>query len=115
MALECGSRGAKAKAAAHGHRSALLGALDGLYGHANKAKSPQTNGVCEPFHKTMLEEFNGVVFRRKIYQDSESLQQALGEWLHVIYLHPMQRGRICPLRVPLLSRTERKSSLKKLT
>jgi hypothetical protein len=32
-----------------------------------KTKSPQTNGIGERFHKTLLDEFYRVVFRKKIY------------------------------------------------
>ena len=33
-----------------------------------KARHPQTNGICERFHKTILHEFYQVAFRKKIYQ-----------------------------------------------
>jgi transposase InsO family protein len=31
------------------------------------ARHPQTNGICECFHKTILQEFYQVAFRTKIY------------------------------------------------
>ena len=31
-----------------------------------KTKSPQTNGICERFHKTVLDEFYRVAFRKKL-------------------------------------------------
>ena len=31
-----------------------------------KAKSPQTNGFCERFHQTVLDQFYKVAFRKKI-------------------------------------------------
>ena len=46
-----------------------------------KARSPQTNGICERFHKTVLQEFYQVTFRKKIYKDIETLQTDLDEWL----------------------------------
>ena len=36
-----------------------------------KAMSPQTNGICERFHKTILQEFYQVTFRKKLYADVE--------------------------------------------
>ncbi len=33
-----------------------------------KVRHPQTNGICERFHKTILHEFYEVVFRRKVYK-----------------------------------------------
>ena len=42
-----------------------------------KTRHPQTNGICERFQKTMLNEFYRVVFRKKIYQTLEALQTDL--------------------------------------
>tara|TARA_Y100001963_G_scaffold118820_1_gene165615 strand:+ start:572 stop:784 length:213 start_codon:yes stop_codon:yes gene_type:complete len=39
-----------------------------------KAMSPQTNGICEGFHKTILNEFYQVTFRKKLYQTLKELQ-----------------------------------------
>ena len=39
-----------------------------------EVKSPQTNGICERFHKTILQEFYQVTFRKKIYETIEQLQ-----------------------------------------
>ena len=47
-----------------------------------KVKSPQTNGICERFHKTILQEFYQITFRKKVYQSIEELQADLDEWLH---------------------------------
>jgi transposase InsO family protein len=44
-------------------------------------KSYHTNGICEPFHKTVLDEFYRVTFRRKIYTILRELQAELDEWL----------------------------------
>lgn len=46
-----------------------------------KAKHPQTNGICERFHRTILNEFYQVAFRRKIYKSLEELQTGLGQWI----------------------------------
>ncbi|GAB5124676.1 hypothetical protein ECPV1252_39810 [Escherichia coli] len=43
--------------------------------------SPQTNGICERFHKTILNEFYQVTFRKKLYGDLDTLQSDLDEWL----------------------------------
>jgi transposase InsO family protein len=43
--------------------------------------SPQTNCICERFHKTSPNEFYRVAFRRKIYRIIEQLQTHLDEWL----------------------------------
>jgi transposase InsO family protein len=39
-----------------------------------KANSPQANGICERFHRTILNEFYEDAFRRKICRAIEELQ-----------------------------------------
>ena len=46
-----------------------------------KAKLPQTIGICERFHKTILSEFYQIAFRKKIYESIEMLQDDLDEWI----------------------------------
>jgi transposase InsO family protein len=46
-----------------------------------KAKSPQSNGICERFHKTVLDEFYCGAFRKKIYNTLDELQLDLDTWL----------------------------------
>jgi hypothetical protein len=41
----------------------------------------QANGICERFHKTILQEFSQVAFRRKLYKSLEKLQRTLGDRL----------------------------------
>ena len=38
-----------------------------------KTKSPQTNGIAERFHKTVLDEFYRIAFRKKLYLSIEVL------------------------------------------
>jgi len=46
-----------------------------------KVKSPHMNGICERFHKTILNEFYQMALRKKIYQSVDELQFDLDEWL----------------------------------
>src|SRR5207344_2788132 len=46
-----------------------------------KAKSPQTNGICERFHRTVLDEFYRVAFRKKIYRTIDELLADLDVWI----------------------------------
>ncbi len=48
---------------------------------AAATKSPQTNGICERFHKTALNEFYRVAFRKKVYHSLDELQTDLDVWL----------------------------------
>ena len=60
-----------------------------------KARSPQTNGICERFHKTMLNEFYKVTFRKKIYRDIETLQADLDIWLEQYKYVPYCLIKLC--------------------
>src|SRR3954453_1577246 len=46
-----------------------------------KTKSPQTNGICERFHRTVLDEFYRIAFRKKIYRTIDELQADLDAWI----------------------------------
>ena len=46
-----------------------------------KARSPQTNGICERFHKTVLDEFYRIAFRKRIYATIEQLQGDPDAWM----------------------------------
>jgi transposase InsO family protein len=46
-----------------GHEYELYLAVEDIDHTRTKAKSPQTNGICERFHKTVLNEFYRVAFR----------------------------------------------------
>lgn len=46
-----------------------------------KAYSPQTNGICERFHKTMKNECYDIIFRKKIYTSLEDLQADVDQWV----------------------------------
>jgi Integrase core domain len=39
------------------------------------------NGICERFHKTVLQEFYQVAFRKRIYTGIEQLQTDLDAWI----------------------------------
>lgn len=63
------------------HDYQLYLAINDIDHTKTKAMSPQTNGICERFHKTILQEFYQVTFRKKLYADLESLQMDLDNWL----------------------------------
>lgn len=66
-----------------------------------RAKSPQTNGICEQFHKTILQEFYQVTFRKKIYSDLISLQVDLDEWINEYNTQRTHQGKMCCGRTPM--------------
>ena len=65
-----------------------------------KAQSPQTNGICERFHKTILQEFYQVTFRKHIYTTVEFLQRDLDEWLNYYNNERTHQGKMCLGRTP---------------
>ena len=66
-----------------------------------KVKSPQTNGICERFHRTILNEFYQITFRKKIYRDLESLQLDLDEFLLKYNTQRTHQGKMCCGRTPM--------------
>lgn len=66
-----------------------------------KVKSPQTNGICERFHKTILQEFYQIAFRKKIYESIESLQADLDEWIAHYNNERTHQGKMCCGRTPM--------------
>ena len=66
-----------------------------------KVKSPQTNGICERFHQTVLNEFYRVTFRKKIYSDLETLQKDLDEYIHRYDNERTHQGKRCKGRTPM--------------
>ncbi|HDL4951381.1 TPA: IS481 family transposase, partial [Mannheimia haemolytica] len=59
------------------HDYELYLAINDIEHTKTKVKHPQTNGICERFHKTILQEFYQVVFRKTIYMDLVTLQADL--------------------------------------
>ena len=76
-------------------------ALNDIDHTKTKVKSPQTNGICERFHKTVLQEFYQVTFRKKIYTDLESLQNDLDQWLNRYNTERTHQGKMCCGRTPM--------------
>jgi transposase InsO family protein len=50
------------------HAYELYLAVENIDHTRTNTRHPQTNGICERFHKTMLNEFNRVAFRKTIYR-----------------------------------------------
>lgn len=63
------------------HAYQLFLAIENIDHSKTKARSPQTNGICERFHKTMKHEFYDIAFRKKIYRTVEELQVDVNQWL----------------------------------
>ena len=90
------------------HEYQLFLALADIEHTKTKAKHPQTNGICERFHKTQKEEFYHVAFRKKIYRTLEELQSDLDEWLDEYNNRRPHQGKRCDGRTPMVTWTESK-------
>jgi transposase InsO family protein len=66
-----------------------------------KTRHPQTNGICERFHKTMLNEFYRVAFRKKVYRTLEELQADLDAWLQEYNARLPHQGCWCYGKTPI--------------
>lgn len=94
-------RGTEYCGKAEQHDYQLYMALNDIEHTKTKVQSPQTNGICERFHKTILQEFYQVAFRKKIYTDIDSLQKDLDEWLHYYNNERTHQGKMCCGRTPI--------------
>ena len=82
------------------HDYQLYLAMNDIEHTRTKAASPQTNGICERFHKTILQEFYQVTFRKKIYLSMEQLQADLDQWMTHYNDERTHQGKMCCGRTP---------------
>ncbi|HAU9811138.1 TPA: IS481 family transposase [Legionella pneumophila] len=94
-------RGTEYCGKAEQHDYQLYLALNDIEHTKTKAMSPQTNGICERFHKTILQEFYQVTLRKKIYETVEDLQNDLDEWLQYYNNERTHQGKMCCGRTPI--------------
>jgi len=97
------------------HEYQLYLALEDIDHTKTKTKSPQTNGICERFHKTVLDEFYRVAFRKKIYRSLEELQEDLDEWLRYYNEERTHQGRWCYGKTPMQTFLDSKALAKEKT
>lgn len=83
------------------HDFQLYLAVNDIEHTRTKVASPQTNGICERFHKTILQEFYQVTFRKKIYGSIESLQKDLDAWIDHYNYERTHQGKMCCGRTPI--------------
>jgi transposase InsO family protein len=94
-------RGTEYCGAPERHEYELYLAVENIDHTRTKVKSPQTNGIVERFHRTVLNEFYRVAFRRKIYRELEELQGDLDGWLRQYNDVRPHQGRWCYGKTPL--------------
>lgn len=97
----CGSR--------EHHEYQLYLAVENIDHSKTRAKRPQSNGICERFHKTMLQEFYQIAFRKKLYRSIEELQFDLDQWMTSYNNERPHSGRYCYGKTPMETFEDSKS------
>ena len=72
-------RGSEYKGRVEKHAYELFLSVEGIVHTTTKAYSPQPNGMCERFNKTMKQEFFDTAMRKKLYTSLSALQRDLKE------------------------------------
>jgi transposase InsO family protein len=83
------------------HAYELYLAVEDIDHSRTRAYSPQTNGMCERFQKTMLDEFYKIAFRKKIYHSLVELQADADAWIFDYNHHRPHSGRFCYGKTPM--------------
>ncbi|MEZ6104435.1 MAG: IS481 family transposase [Pirellulaceae bacterium] len=90
------------------HAYQLYLAVEDIDHTRTKANSPQTNGICERFHRTIKQEFYDIAFRKKIYNSVEDLQTDLDLWLNKYNEQRPHSGKYCYGKTPMQTFRETK-------
>jgi transposase InsO family protein len=88
------------------HEYELYLAVEDIDHTRTRTKSPQTNGICERFNKTLLNEFYRVAFRKKLYTSIEELQADLDSFLAYYNNERSHQGRWCYGKTPMETFTD---------
>jgi len=91
------------------HDYQLYLAINDIDHTKTKAMSPQTNGICERFHKTILNEFYQITFRKKLYSTMEALQKDLDDWIKSYNNDRTHQGKMYCGRTPMETLLDGKS------
>jgi transposase InsO family protein len=83
------------------HEYQLYLSLEDIDHSRTKARSPQSNGICERFHRTVLDEFYRIVFRKKIYNTLDELQEDLDIWIREYNEQRPHSGKYCFGKTPM--------------
>jgi hypothetical protein len=93
-------RGTEYCGAREHHEYQLYLAVEDIDHTKTKARHPQTNGICERFHRTMQDEFYAVAFRKKIYQNLDELQSDVDTWIKYYNEQRPHSGKYCFGKTP---------------
>ena len=91
------------------HDYQLYLALNDIEHTRTKVRHPQTNGICERFHKTILQEFYQPMLRKRLYASIEELQEDLDQWIDHYNHQRTHQGKMCCGRTPIETLNDGKS------
>lgn len=94
-------RGTEYCGAREHHEYQLYLALEDIDHSRTKARHPQTNGICERFHKTLQDEFYSTAFRKTLYTSLEQLQTDLDRWMEDYNRERPHSGKYCFGKTPM--------------
>lgn len=90
------------------HAYQLYLAMEDVDHSKTKANHPQTNGICERFHKTMKNELYDIAFRKKIYTSIDQLQTDVDQWINKYNEQRPHSGKHCYGKTPMQTFREAK-------
>ena len=94
-------RGAEYCVKVEHHDYELYLAVNDIEHTKTKVRSPQTNSICGSFHRTILNEFYQITFRKKVYLTLDELQKDLDDWLYYYTHRRTNQGKMCCGRTPM--------------
>lgn len=94
-------RGTEFNGRPENHEYELYLQIENIDHSKTKVRHPQSNGICERFHRTMQDEFYAITFRKKLYSDLTQLQIDLDEWLVYYNQERPHSGRYCYGKTPM--------------
>ena len=83
------------------HEYQLYLSIEDIDHTRTKARHPQTNGICERFHRTIKEEFYQIAFRKEIYSSLEEIQKDVDEWINFYNTERTHSGKHCYGKTPM--------------
>jgi len=99
-------RGTEYCGAREHHEYQLYLAVENIDHSKIKARHPQSNGICERFHRTVQDEFYQVAFRKKLYTSIEELQDDLDRWINEYNTERTHSGKYCYGKTPIQTFTD---------
>ena len=95
------------------HEFQLYLTLEDIDHSKTQARRPQSNGICERFHRTMQDEFYAIAFRKKLYNTLEELQTDLDTWIDQYNKERTHSGKYCFGKTPMQTFIDSKSLAEK--